>query len=355
MLKKLFIGLAILCAAVGLAACGSSGSTGTSEESNGGSSGGTEGSASGGESAEDALIQVINPLPNVFVDANNKGAETAAQELGLKNLQITQSAGDAAKEIANVNDAVTKGAKAIIINPVSSEGVTPAIEAANEAGVCTIIAYSELANASSPNAVPPGSKAFIGWDEEEGGERVGRALAEAMGGKGGVVIIQGLGTDAAGQLREGGARKVWEKEFPEIKVLSAQPADFDPEKAQTVMQNFIQSYGDEIGGVLALGDQMGSAAATVIEESDLAGKVKVGGFGAEHEFVEHIANGSATATVPFAPIEDYERAVKLAAECIEGNKEPVRASSRDLPGVKVLKQDGYIVTDEDVKQWKPQW
>lgn len=356
--KVLMVGIAVLCAVIGLAACGggggSSSSSPSTEEEPAATSESTGSAEEGAGEAEDALIQVINPLPNVFVDSNNEGAENKAAEMGLTNLQITQSGGDAAKEVANVNDAITKGAKAIIINPVSSEGVTPAIESANEAGICTIVAYSELTN-QEPGGVPEGSKAFIGWYEMEGGELVGNALAEAMGGKGGVVIIQGIGTGQAEQQREAGARKVWEEKYPGIKVLSVQPAEFDPAKARNVMQNFIQRYGNEIGGVLAIGDQMGSAAATVVAESNLAGKVKIGGFGAETEFVRAIENGEATVTVPFAPIEDYEKAVELAVECINGDTEPVRVSTKELPGVEKLKPYGYVVTKEDVNLWTPQW
>lgn len=356
--KVLVASIAVLCALIGFTACGgsSSDSGGTSgEETSSSAATDSDSTAEGGAgAAADALIQVINPLPNVFVDSNNEGAENAASALGLTNLQITQSGGDPAKEIANVNDAITKGAKAIIINPVSSEGVTPAIEAANESGACTIIAYSELSNQEA-GGVPEGSKAFIGWNETEGGELVGTALAEEMGGEGGIVIIQGIGTGQAEQQREAGARKVWENDFPGIEVLSVQPAEFDPAKARNVMQNFIQRYGDEIGGVLAIGDQMGSAAATVVAESELAGEVKIGGFGAEAEFVKAIEQGDATVTVPFAPIEDYEKAVELAVECINGDTEPVRVNTPELPGVEALEPFGYVVKKEDVDLWTPQW
>lgn len=350
--RLLFAGIAVLCALVGLTACGGNDSSSNTSAGTTGES--TTGSNESGGAAADALIQVINPLPNVFVDANNEGAENAAKRLGLTNLQITQSNADPAKEVANVNDAITKGAKAIIINPLASEGITPSIESANEAGICTIVAYSELSN-QEPGGVPEGSKAFIGWNEEEGGELVGNALAEEMGGSGGIVIIQGVGTGAAEQSRQRGAEKVWKEKYPGIKILSVQPAEFDPAKARSVMQNFIQRYGDEIKGVLAIGDQMGAAAATVVAESDLAGTVKIGGFGAETEFVRAIESGDASATVPFAPIEDYERAVELAAECIEGNSEPVRVNTPELPGVEKLKPYNYIVDSKSVDLWTPQW
>ena len=188
MSHKLVASLAACCALVGLAACGSSDNSSTSTAAGTGAS--TSAAAPQSDAAKDALIQVINPLPNVFVDANNEGAKRAAKRLGLTNVQFTQSDGDAAKEVANINNAVTKGAKAIIINPVSSVGITPAIEAANAKGVCTIIAYSNIGETANDD-VPEGSKAFIGWNELEGGQAVGDALAKSMGGKGGVVIIQG--------------------------------------------------------------------------------------------------------------------------------------------------------------------
>jgi ABC-type sugar transport system substrate-binding protein len=352
MSHKLVASLAACCALVGLAACGSSDNSSTSTAADTGAS--TSAAAPESSAAKDALIQVINPLPNVFVDANNDGAKRAAKRLGLTNVQFTQSDGDAAKEVANINNAVTKGAKAIIINPVSSVGITPAIEAANAKGVCTIIAYSNIGETANDD-VPEGSKAFIGWNELEGGQAVGDALATSMDGKGGVVIIQGLGSDRASQQREKGARQVWEEKYPGIKVLGVQPAEFDPAKARTVMQNFIQRYGDQITGVLAIGDQMGAAAADAVDQSSLKGKVQIGGFGAEKDFVDRIKEGKATATVPFVPIDDYDKAVELAAQCIDGDKDPVRVKTPDLPIVAKLQSTGYVVTKDNVDQWVPQW
>jgi ribose transport system substrate-binding protein len=344
MFKKLVASLGACCVLAGLAACGSSGG--------GGASGG--GSSSSSSASKDALIQVIDPVPNVFVDANDAGARRAAKRLGLTNVQFTQSGGDASKEVANINNAITKGAKAIIINPVSSVGITPAIETANAKGICTIIAYSNIGKTANDD-VPSGSKAFIGWNEYEGGRAVGDQLAKAMGGKGGIVIVQGLGSDRASQQREKGARSIWTEKYPGITVLGVQPADFDPAKAQTVTQNFLQRFGGRINGLLAIGDQMGAAAANVIDQSNLKGKVKIGGFGAEKEFVDDIRAGKATATVPFAPIDDYDKAVELAAKCIAGDKSPVRVKTPDLPSVAKLQSAGYVVTNKNVDQWTPQW
>ena len=88
--------------------------------------------------AKDALIQVIQPGVHPYVAAGDAGFKEEAATLGLTNLQITQSNFDPATEVANLQNALTKGAKAIIIQAVSSEGVVPSIERANKQGVCTV-------------------------------------------------------------------------------------------------------------------------------------------------------------------------------------------------------------------------
>jgi ribose transport system substrate-binding protein len=352
MLDKKSLGAVAACLCVaGLTACGGSDSGGDAP-----AKASAAPAADGGISNEvkGALIQVINPLPNVFVDSNNDGAERAAKRLGLTNLQITQSQGDPAKEVANITNAITKGAKAIIINPVSSEGITPAIQAANAKGVCTIIAYNNIGKDPS-DEVPAGSKAFIGWNEYQGGQAVAEALAKKMGGKGGVAIVQGIEAGLGAQQREKGARDLWKSKYPNIKVLGVQPADFDPAKARTVTENFVQRFGDQMQGLLAIGDQMGAASADVIAESKLKGKVAIGGFGAQKEFVDRIRAGKATATIPFAPTDDYDRAVELAADCISGDKEPVRVNTPDLPSVAKLADAKFVVTEDNVDGWDPQW
>jgi ribose transport system substrate-binding protein len=300
------------------------------------------------------LIQGVMPIASTYIAQNIKGMKDEAQKLGLTNLQISQSNGDPKKMVADVQDARTKGAKAIILNPVNSEAATPAIKAAADAGICSVVMYSNVENAGT-NEVAPGMKAFVGWDEDFAARAVAGAMAEKMGGKGNVVMIQGLTANKGAQIREASSKALWKEKYPDIKVLAVQPADFDPAKARTVMQNFIQRFGDKINGVLVADDGMGAAAAEVIAKSDLAGKVVLGSFGGQKDYIQDIKDGKAYATIPFVPVFDGQKAVELAAQCMAGDKAPVAFNAPKFPELQPFKDAGYVVTGDNVAQFTPQW
>jgi ribose transport system substrate-binding protein len=307
-----------------------------------------------GDADKGALIQVIHPIASSYTSQNTKGAMKEAKRLGLTNMHVTQSDADATKMVASINDAITKDAKAIILNPINSSAATPAIKRANREGICTIIAYSNIAN-TPLNKVAPGSKAYIGWDETVGGAAVADAMAKKMNGKGNVVIISGLAANLGTTLRINGARNRWKTKWPGMKVLGIQYSDYDASKARAIMQNFIQQFGSKINGVLSADDSTGVAEAQVIKNSALRGKVVLAGFGGQRQFVGLIKQGLAYATVPFTPVSDFETAVRLAWQCIQGNKTPVVFNEPRQPVLKPLASAGYVLTSENVNRFTPQW
>jgi ribose transport system substrate-binding protein len=302
--------------------------------------------------AKDALIQVIQPGVHPYPAAGDEGIRMEAEALGLTNIQTTQSNWDPAAEVANVQNAITKGAAAIIIQAVSSEGIVPAIEAANAAGVCTVAFVTQPG--SSQDSVYPGMKAYVGWNEFEGGRLAGASLAEAMGGSGNVVIIQGQLQSAASRARQEGAESIWAEKYPGISVLATRPADYDAAKARQVMQDFAQRYGDQIDGILVITNNMATAAADALVDTPLQGTPIVS-YGGQQQFLDYIKQGLTFATTPFAPHAEAAQALDLAVACINGDKTPVFFPETDLPSIRVLKDHGYMLDATSLDLFQAQW
>ena len=91
------------------------------------------------------------------------------------------------------------------------------------------------------------------WSDEKPAEATARILFDAMGGKGGVVHLGGIAANnpAIERLNE---LKNALKDFPDITLLDAQPADWDTQKANELMSQFLTRYGDEITGVHCAND-----------------------------------------------------------------------------------------------------
>jgi ABC-type sugar transport system substrate-binding protein len=284
----------------------------------------------------------------------DESAKAEAQKLGLTGLRQYQSNGDVSKDVSNITSAVSQGAKAIIINPVNAAAATGALKQAQDKGVCVIMMYTNE-NGVPQDKVAPGAKAFIGWDDTIGAENLARQMAEDMGGKGGIVSLNGFPGDNSNTHREEVARAVWEKEYPGIKFLGSQPTNFDPAKARSVMQDYIQRYGDQITGVFAAADVVALAADSAIQGSPLRGKVVIGSAGAQKEFVNLMKQRTNYAAIPYIPRTEAALAVDLAAKCINGDKTPVVANSHESPVLAPLKATGGILTSQNADSYDPQF
>src|SRR5699024_2956617 len=113
--------------------------------------------------------------------------------------------------------------------------IIPAIEAANAAGIPI----------ATPNTKAYGGDVlcWVGVDNYTVGYELGKALCDALGGKGNVVLIEGTAGNSTSTERVDGYLDAF-AEYPDIVLLDSQPADFNREKGMTVMENFLQRYDD---------------------------------------------------------------------------------------------------------------
>ena len=84
-------------------------------------------------------------------------------------------------------------------------------------------------------------------------------MADKLGGKGNIVVLQGpLGQ--SGELdRTKGIQNVLAK-YPDMKMLAKDTANWKRDEAVNKMKNWISSFGDQIDGVVAENDDMGLGA-----------------------------------------------------------------------------------------------
>jgi ribose transport system substrate-binding protein len=179
------------------------------------------------------------------------------------------------EQLRQVEDAIQKKVDAICIAPINSQGIIPAIEKANAAGIPVI----------TTNTRADGGKieTYVGVENFEGAKAIGEQVMKKIGGKGNIVIIEG---NPAGQTnidRLGGFKAVLAK-YPGVKLLSQQPAMFRRDQAMTVMENLLQTF-PKIDAVIALNDEMALGALRAIEAAGRKGIV-VSGFDGAVEGLE---------------------------------------------------------------------
>ena len=240
-------------------------------------------------SADGETIAVFTKnLTNPYFQAVRVGTETAAKSLGVKVIQYVPTKPDSIPEqLSQVEDVIVKKPDAIVFVPVDYKALVPAVEKINAAGI-------PVTNIIDRSA---GGKfvAFVGADDYSIGLATARGLLKAIGGKGNVVILEGVKGSLTNTDRVRGFNDAL-KESPGVKLLGSQPANYQRLQALQVMENLMQSF-PAIDGVLAANDPMAVGAIEALEGANR--KALVVGINGSREAVELIKSGNLLASGDF--------------------------------------------------------
>ncbi|MGC9436571.1 substrate-binding domain-containing protein [Streptomyces sp. WG5] len=250
----------------------------------------------------------LSTLNNPFFVQIRDGAEEQAKKAGV-DLTVTDAQNDASQQANQLQNFTSEGLSSIIVNPVDSDAAGPAVRGANKDDI-PVIAVDRGVNDAK-------AAALVASDNVEGGELGAKALAEKLGGEGTIVILQGqAGTSASRERGAGFAAGL--KEYPGIKVVAKQPADFDRTKGLDVMTNLLQAHPD-IDGVFAENDEMALGAIKALGSK--AGKsVQVVGFDGTPDGLKAVREGTLFASVAQQPKELGRIAVQNALRAADGEK-----------------------------------
>jgi len=222
---------------------------------------------------------------NPYFQSVRLGAESAAKQLNAKIVNYIPTHPDSIPEqLSQVEDVIVKKPDAIVFIPVDYKALTPAVEKINKAGIPAV-------NITDRSA---GGKfvAFVGSDDYSLGLETGRTLLKALGGKGNVVIIEGVKGSLTSIDRVRGFNDAV-KENPGVKILASQPGNYQRLQALQVMENLLQTY-PTVDGVLAANDAMAIGAIDALEGASR--KAQIVGINGTQEAIDAIKSGKLLAT-----------------------------------------------------------
>jgi ribose transport system substrate-binding protein len=252
---------------------------------------------------------IVKNLVNPFWNYMRQGAEEKARELGIEVVTLAPTKPDNLEEqIRIVEDCVQKRLDAIVLVPVDSKGIIPAIETANRAGIPVITANTR---SFGGNVVT-----FVGVENYDAAYRVGKFALQKHGGKGKVIILEGVPGAQTAIDRKAGFDAIL-KEFPNVKVLTSQPAKFQRAEGMLVMENLLQRF-PEVDLVLAANDEMALGAIEAIDGARRLGKIMVAGFDGNKDAMQSIAQGRLAVTFYQDPQSQAGMAVEAAVNYLKG-------------------------------------
>ncbi len=246
-------------------------------------------------------------MQNEFIVNVHDQIAKKAEEAGVELITVDAER-SALKQVEQVESFIAQNVDAIIMNPCEVEASSPAVTKA-------LAAKIPIINVNSETSAKP--SAFVGSDDVESARIAMKFLADKLGGKGNVLMMHGYMGQAAQIKREQGAREVL-KQYPGLKLMAHQTAEWDRAKAMDLMENWIQSYGSQINAVFAHNDEMGLGAVKALTDAGLKNKVVVVSIDAIPDALQAVQKGELDATVFQNAQQQGAKAIEAALKIVKG-------------------------------------
>ena len=279
--------------------------------------------------AAPALIAFsVSTTSNPFYATMAQGVKDEAAALGF-DVIILDAQNKIEKQMADVEDALTKNIKVLLINGVD-DGAIPLAKKALEKGI-PVMALQRNLGAGNMTA-------FIGTNNTVLGEQLIHWYAGTLGGKASkVLILTGTPGAASSEDRIKGINNTLPK-YPNIQVLASQTGYYDRARSLPVAENMLLRFPDA-EAILCLNDEMAMGA--LAAASSMNRRVKITGMDANPDAHKAVAEGKIFMTIALPPYDIGKIGVQFARDVLSG---------KQVPATKIM--DVNFVTEKNVGQFR---
>ncbi len=261
--------------------------------------------------ADDDIVigVVLKTLASEFWQYVEKGLQAGAEEAGVTVKVVgPPSESDISGQVSMIEDMILQGVDALCVAPNQPDSVGTALQSAVDKGIAV---YFIDTDAPFENKT-----AFFGPGNEPAAMLGGEYAAELIEEGKGAVIIRGRLGDTTHDQREAGFKAPLEANG--IEVLDVKPGDSQADIAMSVMEDFLQKYGDKIGAVLCCNDEMAQGAQRAAAQAGHEDIVFIG-FGGNEFILDPIEAGEISATISINPYDMGKTAVIEMANVVRGD------------------------------------
>jgi ribose transport system substrate-binding protein len=193
-----------------------------------------------------------------FITQGKEGMDAYAK---ARNASLTwlNAAGDVNTQANQMDQLINAGVDAIVIAPVQANSLSPQIASAKAKGIPVIAVNTSLQDTSSLAAT-------VLPDDVAAGAQEMQQMADKLGGKGNIVVLQGPLGSSPELDRTKGIMQTLAK-YPGIKVLAKDTANWNRDEAVNKSKNWLSSFGTQINGIVAENDDMGLGAVRALKEA----------------------------------------------------------------------------------------
>lgn len=252
-----------------------------------------------------SALTLTNPFFKVIAD----NMEAAAREQGYELITVSAER-DAKKQSDQIDDFITKGVAAIVLNPCDSNGIGPAVKKANDAGIPVFT--NDIKYTGDIGKVV----CHVATDNLQGGLLAGDAMVKLLGESGGKVGILHFPQAESCQLRVQGFKKQVDAHnakdgAAQIEIVATQDGGGVRDEGFKVTKDIVEANPD-LAAIFAINDPSALGAYAALEAAGKADQVKIIAFDGQLIGKQAILEGK----IVCDPIQFPDRIGKQTVEMI---------------------------------------
>src|SRR5271166_4942414 len=197
------------------------------------------------------------------------------------------------KQTADIEAALAKGVKGIVLSPIDVNAMAPALQEAIDAKVPVVTIDRRVPSAT-------GILAHVGADNVKGGEAQGNLILKLYPDGATIANLQGQPGASPAIDRNKGLHNVIDKAGDKYKVVFEQTAQFQRDKGLSVTESMLAGMATPPQVIVAANDDMALGAIEAVKARSLKG-ITIIGFDALPEALAKVRDGELTATIEQFP------------------------------------------------------
>lgn len=218
------------------------------------------------------------------------------------------------KQTADIEAALAKGVKGIVLSPNEVDAMAPALQQAVDAKIPVVTVDRRVASV-------PGILAHVGADNVKGGEAQGNLIVKMFPNGATIINLQGQPGASPAIDRNKGLHNVLDKAGDKYKIVFEQTANFDRAKGLAVTESALAGMKSPPQVIVAANDDMALGAMEAAKARNMSG-IAIIGFDALPEALAQVRDGGLTATIEQFPGKQSAIGVQTVADFIKSGKKP---------------------------------
>ena len=248
-----------------------------------------------------------------FVHMMNDGLKPEAVKQGFSTIE-SDGQNQAPKQTADIEAALAKGVKGVVISPHSVDAMAPGLQEIVDANVPVVTVDRRVPSVT-------GVLGHVGADNVKGGEAQGNLIVKMFPNGATVVNLQGTPGASPAIDRSKGLHNVLDKAPDKYKIVAEQTANFLRDDGLKVTESILAGMQTPPQVIVAGNDDMALGAIEAVKGRNLKG-IAIIGFDALPEALAKVRDGELTATIEQFPAKQSAWAVDILADYLKSGKKP---------------------------------